>query len=235
MKKRRFNMVQFLVVTGIVTMIAQIIIPIGSYMRENGRKVQEASNLRQLGLAASAYWYDHNEQIFSKDTAGGWPWVLHSKYAGELTDHDQRFSAWKTLKSPFDKRPDSAESTIGQGVPVSYGINVNILTQSAAGGNAFDGKMDKLTTPGLLILMAPNVDLTQSLLVFVPGTGNSNVALNAPKSPPVTNCDNRGTHAHRSQIIVLFADDHVASIKYGDFATTSGANGAARWQPIHNP
>jgi prepilin-type processing-associated H-X9-DG protein len=233
MKKPRFTLTQLLVVIGIVATIACLALPIGTQMREHGRTIQELYNLRQLGIATIAYATDHNDQIFSKDTPGGWPWVLHSKYASYLAEDEKTVSDWKTFKSPFDKRPDRAESTTGQGVPVSYGINVNILTQS--GSNAFDGKIDKCTSPNQLILMAPNVDLTQSLLVFIPGTGDSNVALNVPKNPPATNSENRGTHARRSQITVLFADGHVANIKYRDFATASGADGSARWQPIHNP
>jgi prepilin-type N-terminal cleavage/methylation domain-containing protein len=225
MKKPRFTLTELLVAITIVASLACLALPIFTKMGEKNGATQEASNLRQLGIATLAYLADHNDRIFSSATPGGWPSVLYSKY---VTD-------WKTFKSPFDKRPDGAASPTGAGVPVSYGINVNILTQSASGGNAFDGNVAKYTTPSQLIYMAPNVDLTQSLLVFIPGTGDSNVTLNPPTKAPETSRDNRGTHARRGLLTVLFADDHVANIGYRDFATTSSADGSAqaRWQPIH--
>ena len=226
MKKPRFTLTQLLVVTGIVATIACLALPIGTQIRENGRIMQEASNLRQLGVGTAAYLADHDGKIFSTDSQGGWPALLHQKY----------ITNWKIFKSPFDMRPDGdAASPTGAGVPVSYGINVHILTHSTAGENAFDGTATRYTSQSQLIYMAPNVDLTQSLLVFIPGTGDSNIALHVPTKAPATSSENRGTHAKRSLITVLFADDHAANIKYRDFATASGADGSARWQPIHHP
>lgn len=226
MQKPRFTLTQLLVVTGIVATIACLALPIGTQMRENGKIMQEASNLRQLGVGTAAYLADHNGKIFSTDSPGGWPALLEQKYV----------TNWKTFKSPFDMRPDgNAASPTGAGVPVSYGINLKILTHSTTGGNAFDGLAATYTSPSQLISMAPNVDLTQSLLVFIPGTGDSNVALHVPQKPPETNSENRGTNARRSLITVLFADDRVENIKYRDFATASGPDGVARWQPIHTP
>ena len=226
MKKPRFTLTQLLVVTGIVATIACLALPIGTQMRENGRIMQEASNLRQLGVGTAAYLADHNGKIFSTDSQGGWPSLLEQKY----------ITHWETFKSPFDMRPDGdTASPSGAGVPVSYGINVNILTHSTAGENAFEGDATRYTSPSQLIYMAPNVDLTQSLLVFIPGMGDSNVALHVPTKAPATSNENRGTHAKRSLITVLFADYHTENIKYRDFATASGADGFARWRPIHHP
>jgi type II secretory pathway pseudopilin PulG len=225
MKKPRFTLTELLVVTVIVASLACLALPIFTQIGEKSRAAQEASNLRQLGVATSAYLADHNGQIFSTDTPGGWPSALQSKYTAN----------WKTYKSPFDKRPDGAASPTGAGVPVSYGINVNILTRPATGGVAFDGNTAHYTSPAELIYMAPNVDPTQSLLIFIPGAGDSNVTLNPPPKVPETTSDNRGTHARRSQITVLFADSHVAVISYRDFATISSSGPAAqsRWQPVH--
>jgi type II secretory pathway pseudopilin PulG len=237
MKKSAFTLKELLVIIAIIATFACLALPGGMQLGEKNRSIQELANLRQLGIATAAYLTDHNNQIFSDAVPGGWPSVLHSKYGEFLIEDGKEVSDWKVFKSPFDKRPDGAASPTGAGVPVSYGINVNILTRSASGGSAFDGDAGKLTSPSELIFMAPNVDLTQSLLVFIPGTGDSNVTLNVPTKAPATSSDNRGTHASRSQTSALFADWHVASIAYRDFAATSSADGSvrARWQPIHNP
>lgn len=225
MKTPRLTLTELLVIIGIVATIACLALPIGTQIGEKNRNTQEASNLRQLGIATAAYVADHNGNVFSNATQGGWPAVLHSKYV----------TNWITFKSPFDKRPDGTESSSGLGVPVSYGINDNILAQSAGGGSAFDGSVSRYSSPSQLIFMAPNVDLTQSTLTFIPGTGDSNVALHVPTKTPATSSDNRGTHAGRGLITVLFADYHSESVSYRDFAATSGADGGTRWQPIHKP
>ena len=227
MKKSAFTLTELLVIITIIATLSCFALPLGSQIHEKAKATQDASILRQLGAGTAAYVADHGGQVFSSATQGGWPSVLHLKYVPD----------WKAFKSPFDKRPDGVAQPTGAGVPVSYGINVNILTQSAGGDNAFDGSVAKYTSPSHLIYMAPNVDLTQSALGFRPGTGDSNVALNAPTKAPATNNDNRGTHASRSQINVLFADYHAASISYRDFAAASSAEGRARarWQPIRNP
>jgi len=237
MKKPAFTLTELLVVIAIIATLACIALPVGMQIGEKNRASAELSNLRLLGIATCAYLNDHNDRIFSSATPGGWPSVLHSKYGSYLTEERKEVTDWKPFKSPFDKRPDGAGSSTGAGAPVSYGINVNILTQSEGGGNAFDGNTTKLTSPSQLICMAPNVDLSQTLLVFISSTGDSNVTLNVPPKPPATNGDNRGTHARRSQIAVLFADFHVAGIPYREFATTSSSDGSARarWQPLHHP
>jgi type II secretory pathway pseudopilin PulG len=225
MKKPRFTLTELLVIIALIASLACLALPIGTQIGEKERAAHESSNLRQVGVSTAAYVVDHNGQVFSSATPGGWPSALHSKYVPN----------WKTFKSPFDKRPDGTASSTGAGVPVSYGINAAILAQSAAGGNAFDGDVTRYSSPDQLIYMAPNVDPSQTLLVFIPGTGDSNIALNAPAKAPAMSNENRGTHGNRSQITVLFADYHTANITYRDFATTSGAGGAARWQPIHTP
>jgi prepilin-type processing-associated H-X9-DG protein len=237
MNKSAFTLTELLVIIAIVATVVCLALPAGVRLGEKSRGTQELGNLRQLGIANQAYLNDHNNQFLSSAVPGGWPYVIHSKYGDYLTEDGKEVLDWKVFKSPYDKRPDGGASSTGAGVPVSYGINVNILTRSAGGGSAFDGDASKLTSPSQLILMAPNVDLTQSLLVFLPGTGDSNVTLNVPTKAPVASSDNRGTHANRSQISVLFADGHVAGLAYGDFAAASSANDGARarWRPIHNP
>ena len=223
MKKSAFTLIELLVVITIIATLACVALPIYGKMIEKGRVSDDANHLRELGVATSSYLADHGGPIFSSDTKGGWPSVLYAKYLPN----------WKTFKSSFDGRRDGAAVSTGVGVPVSYGINVNILTRSPSGGSAFDGNTAKYTFPSQLIYMAPNVDLLQNSLTFLPGYGDKNVTLDAPANAP----DNRGTHASRSQITVLFADYHVDSVGYRSFANPTGSNGDAhpRWQPVQNP
>lgn len=222
MKKSGFTLIELLVIISIVAVLAGLALPLTLWIREKAVASDCLRHLHNLGTGCSAYLADHNNQAFSSETPGGWPAVLHAKYIPD----------WAAFRSPFDKRPDGVISPSGAGVQISYGINIHTLNQSKDG---FDGNFAKLTSPAQLIYMAPNVDLTQTTLTFFPLEGNLNVALNPPKTQPVTNGDFRGTHAGRAQINALFADFHAASISYKDYATTSSPDGSgqARWQPIH--
>jgi len=225
MKRAAFTLTELLVVIAIVAILAGIALPVSLKIAEKQKEVRDVRNLHELGIGSFAYKYDHNDRIFSNATAGGWPSVLHAKY---VTD-------WKNFKSPFDGRPGGGDAADGEGVPVSYGINANILAQSTGGTDTFDGHTTNYTSPSQLIYMAPNVDLTQTTLTFLPGMGNTNVSLNPPTRVPAIRSDNRGTHSGRTEINVFFADGHMANILYRDYATTSSADGSgqARWQPIH--
>jgi prepilin-type processing-associated H-X9-DG protein len=54
-----------------------------------------------------------------------------------------------------------------------------------------------------------------------------------PTKPPTDRKSYRGTHTNRSQINALYADTHVASVNYKEFATTSGTtDDEKRWKPV---
>ena len=199
MKKSAFTLIELLVVISIIAILAAIALPVFTKMMERGRATSCASNLKQLGLGVAAFLNDNDDQIFKSPQASGtnaWPQVLQEKYV----------TNWKVFKSPFDRRADGSGVT----APVSYGINANILTQPGGAGK-WDGNVSKLVAPSQLILMAPVMTSAVSVPTFdVANVGNTNVSLPQPASGSLR----LGTHSNRNQINVLFADSHVASLKY---------------------
>jgi prepilin-type processing-associated H-X9-DG protein len=127
---------------------------------------------------------------------------------------------WRVFRSPFDKvtsqRPDKR---VAPGVPVSYGVNVN----------AYNIHTSKYRSPSELVLMAPN-PTPQNPMRF-DGTSNVNVTLPMPAGAS----SKGGTHSNRNQINVLFADAHVSSMIWRDFAQTTGDDGLRRWYPEGKP
>ena len=214
MKKSAFTLIELLVVIVIIAILAGIALPVFSKVLEKGKATTCASNLRQLGIGTAVYLADNDDQMFSKAAATPWPTTLQAKYV----------PAWKVFKSSFDKRPDNSTSP-----PVSYGINTKLLTQDPA---AFDGNMTKLVAPSQLIYMAPNIDQTQTDIVFVAKTGTDAVELPIPAGAPANRKAYRGTHTNRSQINALYADSHVASITFKEFATSTDPDGKLRWMPL---
>ena len=227
MKKSAFTLIELLVVISIIAILAGIALPVFSKVMERSRATSCASNLKQLGLGVAAYLNDNDEQIFKDSDTGdkAWPKVLQEKYV----------TNWKVFKCPFDKRIDAS----GDAAPVSYGINVNVLSQP--GKPNWDGNFSKLVAPSQLMLMAPEMTSVASVPTFDPtNIATKAVKLNAPASTNIK----LGTHNGRSQINVLFADSHVASIPYlpssnpeaftSNKAETTGSlvGIVLKWQPM---
>jgi prepilin-type N-terminal cleavage/methylation domain-containing protein len=226
MKKSAFTLIELLVVISIIAILAGIALPVFGAVMERGKATADLSNLRQLGIGTIAFLADNNDQIYSSADTTPWPVNLYSKYVPN----------WKTFKSPFDIRGDVAITAAGTGIPVSFGINPNVLT----GANAtppFDGNSTKYSAPSQLILIADNVDTSNiKTVAFVtkPGTGAEAVQLPPPTTLPPATKGNLGTFSKRKLINVLYADAHGSSITYLEYSTAAGTDAAGfRWQPLY--
>ena len=100
-------------------------------------------------------------------------------------------------------------------MPISYGINKN----------AFDINASKFTSPSELIIAAPAMEPSAELKFT--GVSSQNVELDTPSG----SAKKYGTHQNRSLINALYADSHVSSLLYNDFAQSSGEAGRRRWYP----
>lgn len=210
MKKAAFTLIELLVVISIIAILAAIALPVFNTAQEKARVAQDASNLKNLGIGISTYLNDNEDQMFSQSAEETWPIALQNKY---VTD-------WRVFRSPFDKvtsqRPDKR---VAPGVPVSYGININ----------AYNVNTSKYRSPSELVLAAAN-PLPANPIRF-DGTSNINVTL----AMPAGSANKGGTHSNRNQINVLFADSHVSSMLWRDFAQVVGDDGLRRWYPEGKP
>ena len=226
MKKAAFTLIELLVVICIIAILAGIALPVYNKVLERSHATTDAANLKQIGLGIAAYLNDNDDQMFStKQSSDGkyWPEALQAKY---VTD-------WKIFKSPFDKRPDPTDFNTLSKIPVSYGVNTNVLNQSTKPD--WDGNFSRLTAPSLLVLFAPEVT-DNDVLTFTGFAGNA-VSLDVP--PNASDRKKfRGTHNSRSQINALFADTHVSPLRYGPstdtdaYSNTTDDTGNQRWKPL---
>jgi prepilin-type N-terminal cleavage/methylation domain-containing protein/prepilin-type processing-associated H-X9-DG protein len=222
MKKSAFTLIELLVVIVIIAILAGIALPVFGKVTERAHATGCMNNLRQLGIGTMAYLSDHEDLIFKMGDK--WPEMLNTDPA---TNNPGKYVPnWKTFKSDFDRRQASSP------IPISYGINANILTQSTT-GDAFDGNVSKMDAPSQLIYMAPTyqrqkasdeptfVGTTTGVTLTAGGAGNQLF----------------GTHSNAKQINVLYMDNHVASIRFGPVANTDSFqnkdsnDGKKRWLP----
>ncbi len=223
MKKSAFTLIELLVVISIIAILAGIALPVYSKVMERAKATTDANNLKQFGLGIASYLTDNEDQIFSTAaTTGGefWPALLQAKYV----------TNWKNFQSPFDKRSPGNQATAAT-IPVSYGVNVNVLTQAAKPG--WDGNWSRLASPSQLILMAPVMDPAVLSVPTFTGLGNVAVVL-----PEPTAGGKLGTHNGRALINALYADSHVAPIRYTPdtdteaFTNKTAETGLKRWKPL---
>ena len=225
MKKSAFTLIELLVVIAIIAILASIAMPVYSKVTEKAHATQCMNNLRQLGIGTAAYLSDHDDLIFKSGEK--WPELLNTDPVSNVPG--KYVPNWGAFKSDFDRRAGS-----GVTVPISYGINTNILNQSSA-PDGFDGNVAKADAPSQLIYMAPVY--TKAKVGDEPVFAGTTAALAAAQLTPAGGSGQTyGTHSNGKLINVLYLDNHVAAIKFGpaanvdSFQSKDSPEGKKRWQ-----
>ncbi len=101
-KEGAFTLVELLVVIAVISLIAAIVFPAVSRVRESGRRTGCLSNLKQIGLGALMYIQDYDEKfpggrITAKagGLVGGWSW------AGEIHPYVRTDKVFKCPSDSF--------------------------------------------------------------------------------------------------------------------------------------
>jgi prepilin-type N-terminal cleavage/methylation domain-containing protein/prepilin-type processing-associated H-X9-DG protein len=231
-KTHAFTLIELLVVISIIAILAGIAMPVFTSALERGRATEDKNNLSGLGKGIQMFLNDNDDSMFLVTSTGAntWPNLLRAKYVKD----------WKAFRSPFDKvtqtRPKSEGVTdTGDGsakVPVSYGLNANVLNTGAQSPTnpGFVGKW--ANSPTTVILAAPAVDtsVAGSKIAFqADAFATSNVKITTPSG------SNLGTHQKRQVINVLFADSHVEQLEWTKYIDKSTTAGMQRWDPMYSP
>jgi len=78
MKQKGFTLIELLVVIAIIAILAAILFPVFARARENARKTNCQSNLKQIGLAFMQYAQDYDETLvhYNLTNVGNWMKML---------------------------------------------------------------------------------------------------------------------------------------------------------------
>ena len=216
-KLHAFTLIELLVVISIIAILAGLALPVFSSAMERGRATEDKNNLSGLGKGIIMYLNDNDDTMFSKDAAGPdtWPNVLHAKYIKD----------WKAFRSPFDKPTAARPKTDTAPVPISYGLNENVIADKAR----FVGKW--VNSGSAVILAAPAIDtgVAGKKVAFQAGATSDTVV----KVNPTGAGASLGTHQSRQVINVLFSDGHAEQMDWAKYVKNSTDEEKQRWNPMY--
>ena len=219
LQKNAFTLIELLVVIVIIAILASFAMPAFRGAQERARGVQDANNLRQLGIGFVAYLGDNTDTIMtgtSAATSGSNTWATligPSSTANYVQD-------WHSFQSPFDHRVYS--STVPTNI--SYGMNTYILTATNTNATSF-------AHPSALMLLGP-------LETSSPGTSVAPVYTGTSSGNPLSvnyGTGIGGVMGYNTLMNVLYEDAHVGTVSSTNFnnsAYNPNSTGVSEfWQP----
>jgi prepilin-type N-terminal cleavage/methylation domain-containing protein/prepilin-type processing-associated H-X9-DG protein len=210
-RRRAFTLIEMLVVTAILAILAGILVPVLARAKEQARQTSCANNLRQLGLAAQLYWDDHDGRTFRYRT-------------GATNNGDVYWFGWIERgaegKRRFDRTQGALHPYLGaRGVEVCPSLDYRMAdfklkATGAAYGYGYNIHLSTpLTEPAFRISTVP----IPSRLGVLADAAQINT-FQPPASPDhpmleefyyVTTKEPTTHFRHRQRANVLFADSHI--------------------------
>jgi prepilin-type N-terminal cleavage/methylation domain-containing protein len=112
-----FTLIELLVVIAVIAIIAAILFPVFAKAREKARQTSCTNNVRQLGMAVLQYTQDNDEALLPGCYEGPQTW------GGRVYSYVKSKGAYAC--------PDDGTVPQGDFVPVSYGMNQDLVTGSS--------------------------------------------------------------------------------------------------------
>jgi prepilin-type N-terminal cleavage/methylation domain-containing protein/prepilin-type processing-associated H-X9-DG protein len=150
-RTRGFTLIELLVVIAIIAILAAILFPVFSKVREKARQISCNSNMHQLGLAFEEYESDSDENmpcgaVTSAGLNEGFGW------AGELFPYVKNVAVYDCPDDTTVARTNTFGGTTYTLQPISYAYNQN-LTFPPSTGWGLGTSVSTLTAPSSTVLL----------------------------------------------------------------------------------
>ena len=229
MKKRGFTLIELLVVIAIIAILAAILFPVFARARENARKANCQSNLKQIGTGILMYVQDYDGML---------PQVIN--VGGAVAQR------WENLTKPYLKNdkvlvcPSQSFTQIGYGAVCEVMGYANSILYVSAGADAWIGAnpnrtaptpLDALTAPAETALVCDSISVycRRDFWDSTANTTDPNATVGALYGGAYYCVDSR----HSEGANLAFADGHVKWAKQGIVGHPSGhpnpKAGAGQW------
>jgi len=131
MRRRGFTLIELLVVIAIIAILAAILFPVFARARENARKANCQSNLKQLGTATRMYTQDYDETLpiaLMDPGSGGTPGRVWGNRRYQIELIDPYVKNEKVWLCPSDPSPwySGGGGAVQPYLKVSYGFNLQL-------------------------------------------------------------------------------------------------------------
>jgi prepilin-type N-terminal cleavage/methylation domain-containing protein/prepilin-type processing-associated H-X9-DG protein len=191
-----FTLIELLVTIAIISLLAAILFPAFSSVRERSRRASCASNMRQIGLATTQYAQDYDETLLRLQAA---PWQ-----PAMLTPYVKSGQIWKCPSSSWDV--ETFDGTDNDYM-VSYGFNhVGTIDLSTNGGRL----LAAVAKPTETVAWLENRYLGSNTGVCIayPTVGMPGYSAGTPFA------------RHHEKLNVAYLDGHVKAISVADLEIT---------------
>lgn len=208
MKTRAFTLIELLVVIAIIAILAAILFPVFARAREQARKTNCISNLKQVGLAIHMYLQDYDERFFT--------WRSDCAHTADCPgDIVMAFTRWAVLSQPYIKNaqiflcPSYSENFWKwDGWPANGCPDLWPVTGFR--GLSYDFKLGLAVGARCGVKLATIDKVAQTIMVY------ENSPIHAERSVPFWSCTDNPQVFTRMAFNAVMADGHARYVMAGN-------------------
>ncbi|OGV38631.1 MAG: hypothetical protein A2020_03655 [Lentisphaerae bacterium GWF2_45_14] len=210
-QRTSFTLIELLIVIAIIAILAGMLLPALKKARDSAKKIQCATNLKQVGTCWLSYIDDNQGFLPPAWWEGLWTWKL-CPYIGNLE------------KPPSAKYPAAPQSTIFTcpsntsyyttgsttqwSFSVNYAMNVACGVKWTAGGGAMSQKAGNISNPSQAYIITDGASIDDN------GKGAKSVWVWTQKEAPDHSGFIHGSGHPAGATNIMFADGHVGSSRF---------------------